>query len=116
MIKQKAYIEKRLAAAQKWLADRLAALHGAGIGADRIQRDVKVKHFRAAIRQARRQLDDIKNLEESNAGRAAEKAAKQSESVPASSRRRKREANVSNKQAKRQQKEKLTAEEGPLGS
>lgn len=70
MLKKKPHIEERKAIVEKQLAGRQAFLESAGMTADGILQDVKVRHFRAKLRQARRQLADIAELEETIARKA----------------------------------------------
>ena len=108
MLKHKQHIEKRMAHAEKHLAGRLAALASAGIVADRIQRDATARHFRAKIRQARRQLTDIAALEQSIARQEQIKAEKLA--APKSTLVRKKHAsNPLKKREKRERKEAAAA-------
>jgi len=60
---KKPYIENKRAAAARKLALRLEALKAQGIDDRTIQKDTAVRQIKAAIRQARHQLDRIAEIE-----------------------------------------------------
>jgi hypothetical protein len=76
MLYKKPYIENHKHLAEGKLAARLEILKSKGMTDIQIQRDPKVKHYRAAIRQARYQLADIAKLELQIAQKAEIKAQK----------------------------------------
>jgi hypothetical protein len=76
MLKKKPHLENHKNIAEGKLAARLEMLKSKGLSDLQIQRDVKVKHFRAAIRRARYQLADIAELEAQIAMRTEIKAKK----------------------------------------
>jgi hypothetical protein len=76
MPNKKPYIENHKALAAKRLSARVEILKSKGMTAEQIQRDPKVKHYRADLRQANRQLADIAALESLNVQRAEIKAQK----------------------------------------
>lgn len=76
MLNKKPYIENHKKDAESRLAARLEFLKTKGMPAERIQKDSTVKHFRAEIRNANRQLSDIGKLELQIAEKAELKAKK----------------------------------------
>ena len=76
MLNKKPYIETHKNLAESKLAARLEILKSNGVTDIQIQRDAKVKHFKAEIRKARYQLADIAKLESQIAQRAEIKAKK----------------------------------------
>jgi hypothetical protein len=86
VLKQKPYMEQRKTAAEQQLAARVETLKARGESEERIRRDIKVRHFGAKARQARRQLADITELERLIARRSEIKAEKQASPTPAPAR------------------------------
>jgi hypothetical protein len=61
---KKPYIENKKEAAARKLALRLEALKAQGVDERTIQKDTAVRQIKAAIRQARRQMDRIAEFED----------------------------------------------------
>jgi hypothetical protein len=74
MLRKKPSIEKRKGTAERDLAARKEALASKGVPATDIERDTVVRHLKAKIRQARRQLEDIARQERWIEGKAESKA------------------------------------------
>ncbi len=76
MLNKKPYIENHRKLAESKLFARLEFLKSKGMTAVQIQRDAKVKHHKAKIRQAKYQLATIAKLESQIARKAETKAKK----------------------------------------
>jgi hypothetical protein len=76
MLKRKPYIENHKKAAEAELRKRLEILKSKGMSDSEIQRDPKIKHCRAEIRQINHQLADIEHMESSILHKAEIKARK----------------------------------------
>jgi hypothetical protein len=76
MLNRKPYAENHKLLAEKQLQARLEILKSKGMTAKQMQRDPKVKHFQALIRQAKYQLGSIAELESEIARKAEAKAQK----------------------------------------
>ena len=79
MLKRKPYIEKHKKAAETELQYRLQILKSKGMSETQIQRDAKIKHYKAEIRQANHQLAEIGQMEASIRQKAELKARKSAE-------------------------------------
>lgn len=77
MLNRKPYIESHRKDAEEKLAVRLDLLKTNGLDDKQIQKDAKVKHYRAEIRQARHQLAGIAAIEELTSEKTAAKAQKE---------------------------------------
>jgi len=77
MLRQKPYTEEHKANAEKQLAAHVETLKSMGMTEAQIQRNATVKHINGKIRQAKRQLAGIAQLETEIARRAEIKAEKQ---------------------------------------
>ena len=76
MLNKKPYIEDHKKTAEIRLSARVEVLKAKGMTPVEIQKDSKVKHFRAEIRKARYQLEGIATLESQIAQQAEIKAKK----------------------------------------
>jgi hypothetical protein len=103
MLNKKAYIENHRKLAEKKLSARLEMLKSKGMTELQIQRDAKVKHFKAEVRKARHQLAGIADLEAQIVRKAeikAEKLAAPRQDHP----KHKRAADPAKKRVKREKK------------
>jgi len=104
MLNRKPYIENHKKDAETRLAARLEFLKTKGMAAERIQKDPTVKHFRAEIRNANRQLADIVKLELQIAAKVDLKAKKLAAGKTEHPKRKPSAADPMKKRAKREKK------------
>ncbi len=104
MANKKPNIENRKVVAGKKLSTRVAFLESEGMSADKIQRDFKVRQFKADVRKANRQLTDIAELESLLAQRAEEKARKLAAPEAAPPKKKRSPSDPTGKKAKKERK------------
>ncbi len=76
MLRKKPYIEERKTISEKHLLARVETLKSKGMTATQIQRDVRVRHCKGKIRQAKHQIAGILELEKQIARKEEIKAEK----------------------------------------
>ena len=76
MLSRKPFIEEHKRSAEGQLAVRLELLKTKGLDNKSIQKDAKIKQFKARIRKAKQQLQSIASMEDMTRGKAAAKAQK----------------------------------------
>jgi len=104
MLNKKPSFENHKNIAENRLAARLEMLKSKGLTDLQIKRDVKVKHFRAAIRKARYQLAEIAELESQIAMRTEIKAQKSAAPKEDHPKHKRTAANPEKKRARRERK------------
>ena len=104
MLKKKPHVENQKQTAEKMLADRLENLRSKGIAEKKIQRDPKVRHIKAQVRQARHRLASIVNLEAEIVRRAEIRAQKLAGADSDHSRQKRSQPDPVKKRAKKERK------------
>jgi hypothetical protein len=111
LTKRKQAIETRKAQAQRNLTDRLEALKAQGLEERVIQKDAAVRQIRAAIRQARRQMDRIAEIEDLDRRKAETREQKRNAPKEARAKVKKGQQGESRRKARREKKQSLGGQE-----
>lgn len=109
---KKPHIENKREAAARKLALRLEALRVQGIDERTIQKDAAVRQIKAAIRQAKRQMDRIAEIEALDRKKAEAREQKRNAPKEARPKAKKGIQGESHRKAKREKKQALQGKEG----
>jgi hypothetical protein len=104
---KKPYIENKKEASVKKLAVRLEALKAQGLDEKTIQKDAAVRQIKAAIRQAKHQMDRIAGFEALDRKKAEAREEKRNAPKEAQPKAKKGQQGESHRKAKREKKQSM---------